>query len=191
MTGSDPVVGFEPIVGPEPRVLVLGTVPSAHSLRERRYYAHPRNAFWPIMERLFADGRPLGYGERVALLHDAGIALWDVLARAERLGSLDADIRAPVANDLDVFMRDHPSIRTIFFNGAAAERLFSVHCAPSLADGAVRLVRLPSTSPANASVSFALRLAAWQAVRVVADERRISPQDPPLRRVPPPEPSPG
>ncbi len=195
MTGFDPVVAFDPIVGPEPRVLLLGTVPSERSLREGRYYARPRNSFWPIMERLFAAGRPLGYGERVALLHDAGIALWDVLAQAERVGSLDADIRTPVANDLGGFMRDHPSIGTIFFNGAAAERLFRVRCAPGFADGAVRLARLPSTSPANASISFALKLAAWQAVRAAA-ERRTPPQSPPPSHVsppghvPPPDPSP-
>jgi len=163
------MIGFDPIVGPEPRVLILGTGPSERSLREGRYYAHPRNDFWPIMERLFAGGRPLEYAARVKLLKDAGVALWDVLAEAERVGSLDANITAPVANDLDGFMRDHPSIGTIFFNGATAERLFRAHC-PALAEGAARLVRLPSTSPAHASVSFTLKLAAWQAVGAAAGD---------------------
>ncbi|MGZ4199559.1 MAG: DNA-deoxyinosine glycosylase [Thermoleophilia bacterium] len=163
------MVGFDPIVGAEPRVLVLGTAPSEQSLREGRYYAHPRNDFWPIMERLFSGGRPLDYAERVEMLKGAGVALWDVLSEAERLGSLDANIKAPVANDLGGFLRERLSVRTVFFNGATAERLFQAHCAPSLADSALQLVRLPSTSPANASISFALKLAAWDAVRVATE----------------------
>jgi double-stranded uracil-DNA glycosylase len=166
------MIGFDPIVGPEPRVLILGTAPSELSLREGRYYAHPRNDFWPIMEKLFADGRPLDYAARVAMLKKAGVALWDVLAEAERVGSLDVDIKAPVANDLGEFLRDHPTIGTVFFNGATAERLFQALCAAALADStaATSFVRLPSTSPANASISPALKLAAWKAVRVAADE---------------------
>jgi double-stranded uracil-DNA glycosylase len=164
------MIGFDAIVGPEPRVLILGTAPSEQSLREGRYYANPRNDFWSIMERLFAGGRPLEYAARVELLEDAGVALWDVLRQAERAGSLDANIRAPVANDLAGFLQAHPSIAMVFFNGATAERLFLAHCAASLADDAVRFVRLPSTSPANASISSALKLAAWQAVRAAAAE---------------------
>ena len=80
--GRSTIRGFAPIVGREPRVLVLGTVPSELSLREGSYYAHPRNDFWPIMEALFSDGRPLGYEERVAMLRRAGVALWDVLDEA-------------------------------------------------------------------------------------------------------------
>ncbi|HUK78572.1 MAG TPA: DNA-deoxyinosine glycosylase [Thermoleophilia bacterium] len=167
------MIGFDPIVGPEPRVLILGTAPSEQSLREGRYYAHPRNEFWPIMEELFADGRPLDYAARVRMLKKAGIALWDVLAEAERVGSLDADIKAPVANDLGRFLRDHPTIGTVFFNGATAERLFQAQCAAALADSTARatgFVRLPSTSPANASISSALKRAAWKAVRVAAEK---------------------
>ena len=165
--------GFPPVVGRLPRALVLGTAPSVLSLREGRYYAHPRNDFWPIMERLFADGRRLDYAGRLALLEGAGVALWDVLATAERAGSLDSNIAAPVPNDIGGLICDHPSIRAVFFNGAAAERLFAAHIAPSmgsLTDGDMRVARLPSTSPANASISFALKLAAWAAVRVAVKE---------------------
>ena len=180
------MIGFDPIVGPEPRVLVLGTAPSERSLREGRYYAHPRNDFWPIMERLFADGRPLEYTDRVQMLKDAGVGLWDVLTAAERVGSLDATITAPVANDLGGFLQDHPSIGTVFFNGATAERLFQAHCASGLARSDMRFVRLPSTSPAHASVSFTLKLAAWQAVRAAAGEG----QAPPSNAAPAPRPLP-
>ena len=162
--------GFEPIVGREPRVLVLGTVPSELSLEKGQYYAHPRNDFWRIMERLFSGGRPLKYAERVEMLKQAGVALWDVLREADRIGSLDANIKKPVPNDIAGILRSRPSIRAVFFNGAAAERLFSRYVLATMTESALRFVRLPSTSPANASISFALQLAAWDAVRVAATE---------------------
>jgi TDG/mug DNA glycosylase family protein len=171
-TDSEPgrIRGFEPIVGREPRVLVLGTAPSELSLEKGQYYAHPRNDFWRIMETLFSAGRPLEYAERVEVLKRAGVALWDVLREADRVGSLDANIKKPVPNDMAGLLRDHPSIRAVFFNGATAEGLFSAHVSSSLAESALRFVRLPSTSPANATISFALKLAAWDAVRVAATE---------------------
>jgi double-stranded uracil-DNA glycosylase len=162
--------GFAPVIGREPRVLILGTAPSELSLKAGQYYANPRNDFWTIMERLFSDGGPLGYAERAEMLKRAGVALWDVLYEASRVGSLDADIKAPVPNDLGALLRDQPSIRTVFFNGAAAESLFTTYVAGSLADSGLRFERLPSTSPANASISFALKLAAWDAVRVAVTE---------------------
>jgi len=162
--------GFEPLTGSEPRVLILGTAPSVLSLEKGQYYAHPRNGFWRIMEALFSGGRPLEYAERVEMLEQAGVALWDVLRQADRVGSLDANIRRPVANDIAGLLRRHPSIRAAFFNGATAERLFATHVFSTLPDNAPRVARLPSTSPANATISFALKLAAWDAVRVAAAE---------------------
>jgi hypoxanthine-DNA glycosylase len=166
----DHIRGFAPIVGREPRVLILGTAPSEQSLRADQYYANPRNDFWTIMDRLFSGGRPLEYPERVEMLKAVGVALWDVLLEASRVGSLDADIRSPVPNDLGALLRDQPSIHTVFFNGSAAESLFSTYVAPSLGADTLRFERLPSTSPANASISFALKLAAWDAVRVAVTE---------------------
>jgi TDG/mug DNA glycosylase family protein len=162
--------GFEPIVGRQPRVLVLGTAPSELSLEKGQYYAHPRNDFWRIMERLFSGRVPLEYTERVEMLKQTGVALWDVLREADRIGSLDADIKKPVPNDIAGFLRSRPSIRAVFFNGAAAERLFFRYVFAAMTDSALRFVRLPSTSPANASISFALQLAAWDAVRVATTE---------------------
>ncbi len=162
--------GFAPIVGREPRVLVLGTAPSELSLKAGQYYANPRNDFWTIMERLFSGGRPLEYPERVELLKGAGVALWDVLREASRVGSLDANIKAPVPNDLGALLHEQPSIGAVFFNGSAAESLFTTYVAGSLAGSDLRFERLPSTSPANASISFALKLAAWDAVRLAVTE---------------------
>lgn len=161
--------GFPPIATSGARVLVLGTMPGVASLRAQRYYAHPRNAFWPIMQALFDIDAGADYGERCARLCACGVAVWDVLAHCERPGSLDADIRANsvVANDFASFFGEHPALRAICFNGATAQALFRRHVAAAIElPETTSCVRLPSTSPAHAGVHVADKLRAW---RVVAD----------------------
>ena len=164
------IQGFPPIADEDARILILGTVPSRLSLERAEYFANPRNAFWRIIEALFADGRRLSYPGREQRLKSSGVAVWDVLAAASRDdSSLDNDIRDPVPNDIEGFLTEHPAVRSIFFNGATAERLFRDHVAPTLSrrDG-LRLVRLPSTSPANAALSFADKVEAWRVVLAAA-----------------------
>lgn len=175
MTPDEVISGFDPIVGPDPRVLILGTIPSVRSLAENRYYGHPRNCFWTLMERLFAAGAHLEYPERVEALRRAHVAVWDVLHAAERPGSLDADIVASseIPNDIPGFLREHPGVHTVFFNGRTAEALFRRHIAPGLGPSSgIDLVVLPSTSPAHAARSWDEKLAAWSVVaRAAAEER--------------------
>ncbi|NTW53156.1 MAG: DNA-deoxyinosine glycosylase [Chlorobiaceae bacterium] len=163
---------FEPVARADARVLVLGSVPGEESIRQQRYYGHGRNAFWPLMERLLGDGSSLDYPARLALLMDSGIALWDVLASATRTGSLDSAIVAgsEVPNDIVGFLDSHPKITHIFFNGAKAEESFKRHNGKRITDGRVQLVRLPSTSPANAAINFDAKLQAWI---VVVDTARV------------------
>jgi TDG/mug DNA glycosylase family protein len=160
---------FPPIAAADARVLVLGTMPSIASLAKRQYYGHPQNAFWRIMGRLFGAGLEVPYEERKTILCDAGVAVWDVLAECDRPGSLDTSIRreSEVVNDFATFFRDHPRIRTVFFNGQKSESLFRRHAIGELAvlQRQFEFVRLPSTSPAHAGMSFAEKLSAWQAVR--------------------------
>ena len=165
------VRGFEPIAGADARVLILGTAPSVRSLELQQYYGHPRNAFWPIMCALFAGGEELDYSGQVDLLVSARVALWDVLRAAERPGSLDSSIAAAsaVPNDIGRFLAGHPDVAHIFFNGAAAQALFERHLSSLQAtEPALVFRRLPSTSPANAGVSFEAKLRAWGAVKEAA-----------------------
>jgi hypoxanthine-DNA glycosylase len=106
----------------------------------------------------------LPYAKRVRALQSARIALWDVLQSCTREGSLDARIENAIANDLSAFFRSHGKIRQVFFNGATAEATFKRHVLPTLGERAVRYRRLPSTSPANASLSLARKLRAWRAI---------------------------
>jgi len=169
--------GFAPIAGPDARVLILGTVPSVRSLEAGQYYGHPQNAFWPIMTALFVDdlrleGAQLDYPARVDLLVQSRVAVWDVLHAAERPGSMDSSIveATAVPNDIAGFLAEHPAITQVFFNGAKAEQLFHRHIAGPVIPGSreVHYHRLPSTSPANASLSFDAKLEAWAVVKVAA-----------------------
>jgi double-stranded uracil-DNA glycosylase len=161
------VHSFPPIASAASRVLILGTMPGKVSLRERQYYAHPQNAFWRIAGAIVGFDPASPYEIRADLMRAAGIAIWDVLKSCTRQGSLDSDIvpSTAVPNDLPGFLCEHRQIRRICFNGAKAEALYARHVRPYLAGGQdIQYVRLPSTSPANASVPVAKKLHAWQAI---------------------------
>jgi double-stranded uracil-DNA glycosylase len=149
--------------------LVLGTMPGRASLRAGEYYAHQRNAFWGIIEALFGIPASAPYLQRSAGLRAQGIALWDVLQSCSRDSSLDADIVAEsiVPNRLAEFLHEHPAVRAVYFNGAAAETLFMKHVHPGLGDASRELgyFRLPSTSPANARLSAAAKLERWSVLQ--------------------------
>lgn len=158
---------FEPIADRSSTVLILGSMPGQASLAAGEYYAHPRNAFWPIMGELIGALPGLSYAERVGILRTSGIALWDVLSSCLRTGSLDTDIRpdSAVTNDFNTFFLEHPDITRVFFNGAKAEQYFLKYVHPAIEPGKLQYWRLPSTSPANAGISYGEKLLAWQSVK--------------------------
>lgn len=160
-------VGFAPIVGGRPRVLVLGSLPGRKSLEMGQYYAQPQNGFWRIMGALFGAGPSLPYPQRLERLIANRVAVWDVLAAGERDGSLDSAIvpSSIVVNDFGSFFARHADIGLVCFNGTKAADLYRRRVAPVLAPPFASLPfrLLPSTSPANASVPFAAKLATWSA----------------------------
>jgi hypoxanthine-DNA glycosylase len=160
--------GFDPIAARDAKVLVLGTIPGRQSLAMGQYYANPQNAFWFIMEQLFQAKTKLDYEARVAMVKASGVAVWDVLFTAERNRSVDSAIIAgsEVLNDFSAFFTLHKQIRSVFFNGAKAEALFRRFALPGLPQiRSLPLLRLPSTSPANARLTRNDKRKAWQAVR--------------------------
>jgi TDG/mug DNA glycosylase family protein len=160
------VQSFAPVGNIAATVLVLGSMPGEASLAADEYYAHPRNHFWTIMGELIGAYPGLPYRARLKILQDSGIALWDVLGSCIRKSSLDSRIEADseVPNDINAFLLQHPGITQVFFNGAKAEQCFVKHVLPSLRSFPLQYRRLPSTSPANAGISYEKKLFAWQAV---------------------------
>ena len=155
---------FPPIIDARATRLILGSMPGAASLLANQYYANPQNAFWRIMAEFTGVASDAAYPERVRALQAATVALWDVLQSCERPGSLDSSIRrdSEVANDFATFFAQHPNITQVFFNGGAAEACFKRHCTSLLRDPRLSFQRLPSTSPAHASLRFEQKLAAWR-----------------------------
>lgn len=160
------VHSFNPVLGLAPRALVLGSMPGAASLRAAQYYAHPRNAFWPLMQALFHVPAQTAYSERLARLADAGVALWDVIAECERPGSLDARIALDSVrvNAIAELCVQHPSIDVIALNGTTAAMLFQRHIHAALPKRPFTVLRLPSTSPAHAALSLADKQRAWSSL---------------------------
>ena len=163
------LLGLPPLARPTARLLILGSMPGGQSLARQQYYAHPRNLFWPLMYQALAAGDPASeaYPQRCQRLLAQDVALWDVLQRCRRAGSLDSQIErdSEEANDLARFLQQHTGIDTLVFNGAAAEQLFRRHLLRAHPDWqhSYRLLRLPSTSPANAGQSHADKLTRWAA----------------------------
>ena len=155
-------VGFAPIAREDARILILGSLPGQRSLQEAEYYAHPRNAFWPIMNDLFSIGGD--YTMRCADLLTNKIALWDVLAQSIRPGSMDADIQlgSSKVNDFKQFFDTHQSIEVVCFNGRKAGELFGRCADQERLASKLRFETLPSTSPAYASMAFDQKLSIWR-----------------------------
>ncbi|WP_233862686.1 DNA-deoxyinosine glycosylase [Paraburkholderia adhaesiva] len=152
---------FPPVVDEETRVLILGSLPGEASLAQQQYYAHKQNKFW----RLVGDviGRDLvgmDYSTRLDTLLEYRIGLWDVVAEARRVGSLDSRIRDHAGNDLVALIDTLPNLATIAFNGATAARI-GIQALGERGEQ-YRLVRLPSSSPAHASVSYTQKLEIWR-----------------------------
>jgi len=160
--------GFAPLVGEQPRVLILGSMPSVASLDKQQYYGKPQNAFWRIMGELFGAGPDLPYAKRAVVLTDSGIAVWDVLASCVRPGSLDSaiDMRSAAVNEFNPFLQAHADIRHVFFNGRKAEEVYNrrVLAEAIMLRPDMRYVCLPSTSPAMATLKFSEKLKRWNVV---------------------------
>lgn len=148
------------------QILILGSMPGQLSLQQQQYYAHPRNAFWHIMANLCAFNPQISYADKLFILQQHGIALWDVIYGCQRTGSLDSQIHnaSVVTNDFANFFPQHPYIQHIFFNGSRAQHDYHKRVLPQLTQPwrSLPSTRLPSTSPALASLTLAQKLVMWQ-----------------------------
>ncbi len=153
---------FDPVVDARTRLLILGSLPGDASLVAKRYYAHPRNHFWRLVgEAIGEDLASLGYDSRLQRLGERRVGVWDVIASAQRRGSLDQAIRGAGHNPLGHYFSGFATLEAVAFNGAAA----ATAGRKLLAGTGLHLIYLPSSSPANTQ-PFTRKAQAW---RVLAD----------------------
>ena len=161
---SEYSASFPPVVGESPRILILGTLPGQESLKQQQYYAHPRNAFWKILFQTFSTEFADDYKTRLTLIKDNQMALWDICRIGIRKGSLDAHIKHEIPNAIPQLIAQHPTLKTIFFNGKKAEQLFGKYF---WRETHITYKTLLSTSPANATYTFEQKLANWQQIKAL------------------------
>jgi hypoxanthine-DNA glycosylase len=153
-----PLQGLAPVIDRGTRLIVLGSFPSVASLAAGEYCAHPRNQFWPLLSALWGlDLRAMPYPERLHELLQHGLGIWDVYAHCRREGSLDSAIHDAEFNDLAGLKQRAPQLQAIAHNGGESARAMRL-----TASLGVNVLRLPSTSPANAAWRFERKLAAWR-----------------------------
>ena len=152
--------GFAPIINQDTEILILGSLPSDISIRTGEYYANPQNQFWRIIFTIFNNGLPLyQYSDKTNLLLKNKIGLWDVLAEANRQGSLDADIHGEVLNDFSGLFEAYPNVRKLAFNGDKAFRSF-LRMRSGLQQKELSL--LTSSSSANTGKAIVQKIKEWE-----------------------------
>lgn len=151
---------FEPVYDENSRILILGSFPSVKSREQQFYYGHSQNRFWKVIAALTGSELPQTIEEKKRMLLANGIAVWDVIAQCEIIGSSDSSIRNVVPADLQRVLT-HADIRQIYANGGTAKKLFERFQQKSCGR---EIVGLPSTSPANAAYSVERLLEAWKCI---------------------------
>lgn len=152
------LTGFPPVINHSTRILILGSFPGEASLAAQQYYAHPRNQFWRLLSAVLGEDLvPLPYAQRLQRLLARQLGLWDVLAACAREGSLDTAIRHAQSNEFALLKHQCPALQRVCFNGKTSGKFEPVFAAA----GFDTLV-LPSSSPANAQLSFEQKLAQWK-----------------------------
>lgn len=150
-------VSFKPLIFPDTRILVIGTMPGMESLRQQQYYGHPQNAFWHIIADTFYNGIPFtSYNQKCTVLRQHQIGLWDSLASCQRPGSMDSNIRNAVPNNFTPYAY----VPLFLFNGKAAFSYFKKFNKQLLENHAYEI--MPSTSPAYASLKYEQKKEIWQ-----------------------------
>lgn len=146
-----------PVYDKNSKILILGSFPSVKSREAQFFYGHPQNRFWKVLSAVLGCECPVTTEEKKAMLLSHNIAVWDVIGSCQITGSSDASIRAVVPNDIAGLVAK-TSITHIFTNGATSSNMYKRYCCNRVG---IEAVRLPSTSPANASYSLERLIAEW------------------------------
>ncbi len=159
------IYSFKPIVTSKSKAIILGSMPGVTSLDEVEYYAYNRNQFWRIINCLFGDNELQSYEEKIKVISENELALWDTIKSCNRKNSADSNITDITPNNFRWLFKSYPKIKYIFFNGAKAEQVFRRYVKKELYKDKI-LTRLPSTSPANTQ-KFSHKLNKWKHIKEI------------------------
>ena len=147
---------FDPIVFSDTQTLILGSFPSIKSFENSFYYAHPRNQFWKILEKV--TGYPVNNrDQKIWLLKETKLGVWDMIASCQRDNSLDSSLEDEIVNDIPALLQKYPSIIKLAFTGKKAQALFETH----FGHLDIERVYLPSPSPAYAAMTLDEKVAEY------------------------------
>ena len=152
---------FVPLYNENSRTLILGSFPSVKSQENKFFYGHPQNRFWPMIAEIFGAERPQNKEEKIRLILENNLAVWDVIESCDIVGSSDSSIKNVVPNDFSEILAES-KIERIFINGKTAEKFYKKYQAQTVD---IPAVCLPSTSPANAAWSFERLVEAWSVIK--------------------------
>ncbi len=148
---------FKPILFSDTQILILGSFPSIRSIENNFYYAHPQNQFWKILSAI--TGYPaLSKDQRLWLLKEAKLGLWDMISSCSRDNSLDSSLEDEEVNDIPALLQMHPAIKAVAFTGRKAEKLFEMH----FDSYDIERIYLPSPSAALAKMSVEQKIAVYR-----------------------------
>lgn len=151
------VHNIPPLYNQNSEILILGSFPSVKSREAQFFYGHPQNRFWRVLAAVLGCEVPKTIAEKQEMLLFHHIALWDVIACCEIVGSSDSSIKNAVPNDISVVLNGS-RIKRIFVNGKTAEKYYNKYIFPKIK---IAATALPSTSPANAAFSIESLISAW------------------------------
>ncbi|WP_430787985.1 DNA-deoxyinosine glycosylase [Virgibacillus flavescens] len=165
------LVGLPPIISEEPKVLIVGSMPSSLSLKSQEYYGNPRNHFWDILFELFTKKPINDYQEKISFIKQNHLILWDVIGSCYREGSLDSNITMEEPNDITGLLEKNPTIRAIACNGTKSFQILKRNGYVSK-EHDITVLKLPSTSPipGKYTKSFSGKVKAWSQIMDYLDD---------------------
>ncbi len=153
---------FEPIFNKDSKILILGSLPSVKSREEGFYYGHPQNRFWSVLSSIYNIEIPKTIDEKIAMLVNNSIAIWDVIESCDIIGSSDSSIKNVIPADLSKIL-NNSNIQNIYANGKTASKLYKKY---SEKNTGIKIIELPSTSPANATYTLDRLIEAWKVIKM-------------------------
>ena len=155
---------FKPIFDNNSKILILGSFPSVVSRKFGFYYANPQNRFWRVLTGILNANVPESTDEKIKFLLSHHIAIYDAAVSCEIEGSSDAKMSKIVPANLKPLFKE-AKIRQVYANGGKAYEICKKYLEEEIIKATKNeVIKLPSTSPANAKFSLEKLAKEWSMI---------------------------